>query len=65
MSLASTHGFLTGVEDGFEALRVEHPSAYGRLLDRLVATASDPGVLATAGHLLYVGRRQPPTSPDS
>ena len=66
LSLASTHGFLTGVEDGFEALRVEHPAAYSTLLDRLVATASDPGVLATAGHLLYVGRRcQDPTSPDS
>ena len=66
VTLASTHGFLTGVEDGFEALRVEHPAAYTRLLDRLVATASDPGVLATAGHLLYVGRRrQDPTSPDS
>ena len=41
------------------------PRRVRRLLDRLVATASDPGVLATAGHLLYVGRRQPPTSPDS
>ena len=66
VTLASTHGFLTGVEDGLEALRVEHPAAYSRLLDRLVATASDPGTLATAGHLLYVGRRrQDPTSPDS
>jgi hypothetical protein len=65
VALASTHGFLTGVEDGFEALRVEHPAAYSTLLDRLVATAADPGVLATAGHLLYVGRRQEPTSPDS
>lgn len=55
--LGSTHGFLTGVEDGLEELRVELPAAYGRLLDRLVATASDPGVLATAGHLLYVGRK--------
>ncbi|KQY46651.1 bifunctional 2-polyprenyl-6-hydroxyphenol methylase/3-demethylubiquinol 3-O-methyltransferase UbiG [Cellulomonas sp. Root137] len=54
--LASTHGFLTGVEDGFEALRVEDPAAYCRLLDRVVETASDPGTLATAGHLLYVGR---------
>ena len=61
-----SHGFLTGVEDGFEALRVEYPAAYTRLLDRLVATATDPGVLSTAGHLLYVGRRrQEPTSPDS
>jgi SAM-dependent methyltransferase len=65
VTLASTHGFLTGVEDGFEALRTEHPGAYGRLLDRLVATASDPSTLGTAGHLLYVGRRQAPTSPDS
>lgn len=55
--LASTHGFLTGVEDGVEALRVEQPTAYLRLLDRLVALAADPGVLSTAGHLLYVGRR--------
>jgi SAM-dependent methyltransferase len=55
--LASTHGFLTGVEDGLEALRVEHPTAYTRLLDRLVALADDPSVLGTAGHLLYVGRR--------
>ena len=66
VTLASTHGFLTGVEDGFEALRTEHPAAYTHLLDRVVATASDPGVLATTGHLLYVGRRrQDPTSPDS
>jgi hypothetical protein len=63
--LASTHGFLTGVEDGFEALRLEHPSAYAGLLDRVVGLATDPGTLATAGHLLYVGRRQVPTSPDS
>ena len=55
--LASTHGFLTGVEDGFEALRVEDPAAYCRLLDRVVETASDPGTLATAGHLLYIGRK--------
>ncbi|MEZ0447639.1 class I SAM-dependent methyltransferase [Cellulomonas sp. ICMP 17802] len=65
--LASTHGFLTGVEDGLEALRVEQPAAYTHLLDRLVATAGDPSVLGTAGHLLYVGRlcasRQ--TRPDS
>jgi len=61
--VASTHGFLTGVEDGFEALRVEQPATYLRLLDRLVASATDPSVLGTAGHLLYVGRRQ--TSPDS
>ena len=61
--VASTHGFLTGVEDGFEALRVEQPATYLRLLDRLVASATDPSVLGTAGHLLYAGRRQ--TSPDS
>jgi SAM-dependent methyltransferase len=58
--LASTHGFLTGVEDGLEALRVEHPSGYSDLLDRVVALASDPGTLATAGHLLYVGRKIDP-----
>lgn len=55
--LASTHGFLTGVEDGFEALRVEQPAAYLRLLDRLVDLAEDPSILGTAGHLLYAGRR--------
>ena len=55
--LASTHGFLTGVEDGFEALRVEQPTTYLRLLDRLVALAQDPSTLGTAGHLLYAGRR--------
>jgi len=58
VTLASTHGFLTGVEDGLEALRLAHPAAYLDLLDRLVATAADPAVLGTAGHLLYVGRRQ-------
>ena len=62
VTLASTHGFLTGVEDGVEALRLEHPAAYLQLLDRLVALADEPAVLGTAGHLLYVGRRQ--TSPD-
>ena len=59
VTLASTHGFLTGVEDGLEALRLAHPAAYLDLLDRLVATADDPAVLGTAGHLLYVGRRRP------
>jgi len=57
VTLASSHGFLTGVEDGLEALRLAHPAAYLDVLDRLVATADDPAVLGTAGHLLYVGRR--------
>ena len=58
VTLASTHGFLTGVEGGLEALRLAHPAAYAELLDQLVASADDPAVLGTAGHLLYVGRRQ-------
>ena len=40
-----------------QALRLAHPAAYLDVLDRLVATADDPAVLGTAGHLLYVGRR--------
>lgn len=47
----------TLLADDLEAVRLVDPSAYRVRLDRLVAGADDPLVLATAPHLLWVGRR--------
>ncbi|WP_028049285.1 hypothetical protein [Cellulomonas sp. URHD0024] len=58
VTVAATHGFLEGDEDSLEALRLADPDAYREQVDRLVATAADPGVVAAAVHLVYVGRRR-------
>ncbi|WP_442781149.1 class I SAM-dependent methyltransferase [Arthrobacter sp. FX8] len=57
--VASTHGFATGLEDQIENLRSEDPDAYVSTLEVLKATATDPSLLGTAGHLLYIGRNAP------
>lgn len=53
--IASTHGFATGLENQIDSLRLENPAAYEETLGLLRATASDPSLFGTAGHLLYVG----------
>lgn len=53
--MASTHGFATGLEGQLDSLRLEHPAAYEETLRVLKATASDPSLFGTAGHLLYIG----------
>jgi SAM-dependent methyltransferase len=53
--LASTHGFATGLESQIDSLRLENPAAYEETLRVLKATAADPSLLGTAGHLLYIG----------
>lgn len=55
-TVASTHGFATGLEEQIESLRSEDPEAYASTLEVLKATATDPSLLGTAGHLLYIGR---------
>jgi SAM-dependent methyltransferase len=54
--LASTHGFASGLEDAVDELRRTDPAAYQAVLDLLTRTATDPGLLATAGHLLHLAR---------
>ena len=63
ITVASTHGFATGIEDQLDTLRAENPVAYGRTLELLIQTASDPSLFGTAGHLLYLGRRPGTGSP--
>ncbi|GAA2551700.1 hypothetical protein GCM10010435_22350 [Winogradskya consettensis] len=54
--LASTHGFATGLEHQLDDLRVADPTTYDAALDLLARTATEPSLLGTAGHLLYIGR---------
>jgi S-adenosylmethionine-dependent methyltransferase len=53
---ASTHGFATGLEPALDELRLDDPAAYEAALTLLTRTATEPSLLGTAGHLLYVGR---------
>lgn len=55
VTIASTHGFATGLEDQIETLRSEDPAAYASTLEVLKTTAADPSLLGTAGHILYIG----------
>ncbi|GAA1645083.1 class I SAM-dependent methyltransferase [Actinoplanes couchii] len=55
--LASTHGFATGLESQLDELRIDDPTTHEATLDILTRTATDPALLGTAGHLLYLGRR--------
>ncbi|QSB13408.1 class I SAM-dependent methyltransferase [Natronosporangium hydrolyticum] len=54
--LASTHGFATGLERPLDELRANDPATYDAALDLLTRTATEPSILGTAGHLLYLGR---------
>lgn len=53
--IASTHGFAAGLENQVESLRLENPEAYVSTVSVLKATATDPSLFGTAGHLLYIG----------
>lgn len=61
--VASTHGFATGLEEQIESLRNVDPEAYASTLEVLKATATDPSLLGTAGHLLYIGKNPSASSP--
>jgi len=54
--LASTHGFASGLEQQLDDLRGADPATYEAALDLLTRTATDPALLGTAGHLLYLTR---------
>lgn len=57
VTVAAPHALATGHDEELEALRLVDPDGYRATLDRLVSTADDPALLATADHLLWVGRR--------
>jgi S-adenosylmethionine-dependent methyltransferase len=54
VTLATTHGFATGIEDQLLAMRDENPGAYDAAMRLLIETADDPSLFGLAGHLLYI-----------
>ena len=57
VTLVSTHGYASGMEETIVALRDEHPTAYEVAMRLLIDTADDPSLFGLAGHLLYVGTK--------
>jgi ubiquinone/menaquinone biosynthesis C-methylase UbiE len=57
LTLASTHGFASGIEEAIVTLRTDEPTAYATAMRLLVETAEDPSLFGLAGHLLYVGKK--------
>jgi S-adenosylmethionine-dependent methyltransferase len=57
-TLISTEGIVPDLQGELALLAKNHPVAHQNMLDIIIRTASDPGILGMANHLLYVGRRQ-------
>ncbi len=55
--LASSEGISVGIAESLADMGSTAPELYERALDLIVQTASDPGILAMASHLLYIGRK--------
>ena len=56
-ALLASQGFLALVQEQVAELQEQDEAAYAALLDMAAATAADPSIHGTAGHLLYVGKR--------
>jgi len=56
VTLVSTHGYATGVENELWAMSETDPAGFEAALRILIDTAADPALFGTAGHLLYLGR---------
>lgn len=55
--LASSEGISVGIAQALTEMEATAPELYERALDLIVQTASDPGILGMASHLLYIGRK--------
>ncbi len=55
--LASSEGISVGIAEALADMEATAPELYERALDLIVQTASDPGILSMASHLLYIGRK--------
>jgi S-adenosylmethionine-dependent methyltransferase len=55
-ALLASQGFLALVQEQVAELQERDGAAHAALLDMAAATAADPSIHGTAGHLLYVGR---------
>lgn len=55
--LASSEGISVGIAQALADIQATAPELYEQALDLIVKTASDPGILGMASHLLYVGRK--------
>lgn len=57
-TLMSAEGIVPDLQEELALLAKNHPAAHQNMLDIIIRTASDPGILGMANHLLYVGRKQ-------
>ena len=57
MSLISIRGIAYGQEQQLLEIQKTNPALHRRLLDLIKETQSDPVLVATAGHALFIGRK--------
>jgi S-adenosylmethionine-dependent methyltransferase len=57
LTLLSSESVVPDLQAEVMALAEGDPEAYGAVLDALIRTAAEPGILGMSNHLLYVGRK--------
>jgi SAM-dependent methyltransferase len=57
LTLLSAEGFVGDIQKSLFELGKNDPATYQTVLEVIINTASDPGILGMAAHLLYVGRK--------
>lgn len=58
ISVSSAESMIRGLEDAVAEMQTTDPQLYQHVLDLLEEVATEPSILGTASHLLYVGRRR-------
>lgn len=56
VALAASEGLAAGMESVFADLRTSEPAVFDAAMDIVADTATEPGLLGSTNHLLYIGR---------
>jgi SAM-dependent methyltransferase len=58
VDLLASEGVAWGIQDALAEMSADDPQAHQVMLDIIMRTADDPGILGASDHLLYVGRKR-------
>jgi|GEM_PF-4178122 len=57
-ALLACEGIASGIEPVIAQVRDHDAALYTRIIQLVIQTASDPSILGTSSHLLYIGQAQ-------